>query len=64
MRGHFVHELGALINKYSLENESDTPDFILASFLNDCLNAFNTATRRRDDWYGRKKDEDVGEVCE
>lgn len=45
----FREELKALINTYSLENESDTPDFILAQYLVECLAAFNTAVRHRDE---------------
>ena len=30
----FQKELTALINEYSKENDSDTPDFILARYLN------------------------------
>lgn len=37
----FEEELKELINKHSKENESNTPDFILAQFLNSCLEAFN-----------------------
>lgn len=48
-----VEELRALLNRHSAENESDTPDFILAEFLLGCLNAYDTAIRRRSDWYGR-----------
>ena len=44
----FEKELEQLINKYSIENESNTPDFILASYLRDCLNAFNKITEERD----------------
>jgi len=51
----FVKELENLINKYSLENQSDTPDFILAEYLRDCLTAFGRATKRRDDWYNQSK---------
>lgn len=36
-------ELSSVLNKYSAENESNTPDFILAEYLLACLNAFNTA---------------------
>ena len=46
-------ELTALLNRYSCENKSDTPDFILADYLLDCLAAWNAASRRRDNWYGR-----------
>ena len=45
------------INKYSIENGSDTPDFILAEYLIDCLRAFDKATVRREEWYGRKERE-------
>lgn len=46
-------ELSRLLNKYSAENASDTPDFILAVYMLDCLRAFNAATERREKWYGR-----------
>lgn len=48
----FEIELGQLINKYSLENGSNTPDFILAAFLVEQLKLFNATLRRRDSWYG------------
>ena len=50
-------EIEQAINKNSLENESNTPDFILAEFLTDCLRAFDRAVNRREKWYGRKEDE-------
>ncbi len=50
----FEKELKGLINKHSMENGSDTPDFILAKYLRSCLLAFNGATRRRERWYGRE----------
>ena len=49
-------ELRQLINRNSLENLSGTPDFILARYLLDCLNAFNTAVNEREKWYGRTQD--------
>lgn len=48
----FLGELEQLINKHSKENDSNTPDFILAEYLKDCLEAFGKATRGRDKWYG------------
>lgn len=47
----FEGELCSLINKFSKENDSNTPDFILRNYLVECLNAFNKATNRRTDWY-------------
>jgi hypothetical protein len=50
----FEQKLKSLINAYSMENLSGTPDFILAEFLSHCLNAFALATRAREHWYGRR----------
>jgi len=49
----FRKELTGLINRHSKENGSDTPDFILASFLTDCLTAFDRAVRTRIEWYNQ-----------
>ncbi len=49
----FERELKGLINKHSMENGSNTPDFILAQYLQSCLDAFDTATQRREHWHGR-----------
>jgi len=46
-------ELGAVINRYSQEQASNTPDFILAQYLIGCLAAWNTAVQQRETWYGR-----------
>lgn len=51
--GAFIRELEAVINKHSLEQGSDTPDFILAQYLGNCLSAWNQAARQRESWYGR-----------
>jgi len=45
-------ELANILNRYSCENESDTPDFILAEYLMNCLSAFELASNKREDWYG------------
>ena len=50
----FEEALTGMINKYSQENASNTPDFILAKYLGACLSTFNYATRAREQWYGRK----------
>lgn len=44
----FTLELQKLINRYSLERESDTPDFILADYLRCCLITFNRFTKERE----------------
>ena len=50
----FEKELESLINRHSMENGSDTPDFILAKFLRGCLETFNSAVARRAKWYGHE----------
>lgn len=42
------------INLYSAENGSNTPDFILAQYLMDCLAAYDKAVTAREKWYGRE----------
>lgn len=49
----FRNELETLINKHSAENKSNTPDFILARFIEDSLDTFDKATASREEWYGR-----------
>jgi hypothetical protein len=48
---NFERELTHLINRYSMENGSDTPDFILAKYLNACLEIFDSTVNRREAWY-------------
>lgn len=50
----FRSDLQKLINRYSKENGSDTPDRILADYLIASLAAFDAATVARDRWYGHK----------
>lgn len=49
----FVQDLEAVINRHSKENGSDTPDFILAQYLEGCLATFDTTMVARERWYGR-----------
>jgi len=51
----FEEELTNLLNRNSMENGSDTPDYILAKYLYECLENFNHALQMREKWYGRKK---------
>lgn len=47
----FESALEHLINQYSQENDSDTPDFILAAYLQKCLDAYNVTIKARDAWF-------------
>ena len=54
-RPGFEKELESLINRYSMESGSNTPDYILVNFLKNCLDNYHNATRLRDNWYGGKR---------
>ena|ERR1700722_5869605 len=53
-RKPFVDELRSLINRHCVENDSNTPDFLLAEYLLSVLNAYTTLNNKRERWYGRK----------
>lgn len=44
-------EIKNLLNKYSAEDESNTPDHVLAEYIANCLDAFDLAVNSRDSWY-------------
>lgn len=48
----FRKELTSLINKYCKENESDTPDFLLAEYIDDMVEVYTSVIRKRDKWFG------------
>lgn len=49
----FRAEIAAVLNSNSRENISNTPDFILAKFMEFCLKAFEEASNKRELWYGK-----------
>lgn len=52
----FKLELMKVLNKFSGEGDSNTPDFILMEFLVSTLIALNKAINDRDKWYGIDND--------
>lgn len=52
MKITFYKELEQLINKHSIENKSNTPDFILAKYIINCLDNFEGIMHLRDGWHG------------
>ena len=48
----FTEDLARLINSRSMENGSNTPDFLLAELLSDVLSIWNRYTIQREAWYG------------
>jgi hypothetical protein len=55
-KAYFIKEISRTINSMSLENLSDTPDFILAESLWEHLISSSKTIFRREVWYGRKVD--------
>lgn len=49
----FERDLASLINRYSLENGSNTPDWLLAEYLMNCLAGFNRTISERERMAGR-----------
>lgn len=48
-----TEKLAQLLNYHSMEQFSDTPDFILAEYMMDCFRAWNKGVEAREKWYGR-----------
>ena len=56
----FRSDVESAINRHSMENGSNTPDFILADYLQDCLAAYDRTVSAREKWYGRDPKQIVG----
>ena len=48
-----INDLTHLLNYHSEENGSNTPDFILAQYLEGCLRTYERAVQQRQTWHGR-----------
>jgi len=46
-----IQKIAKALNMHSRENGSDTPDFILAEYLTDCLAAWDKSCQSRKNWY-------------
>jgi hypothetical protein len=51
-RAKLRREIEQAINRACAENDSNTPDFILADYLMLCLDAFTTTSLAREHWFG------------
>ena len=49
----FKKELEVLINQNGLDNECNTPDYILAEYLTSCLETYRDTIRSRDTWFDK-----------
>lgn len=50
----FRGDLRDVLNAYNVEGRSNTPDFILALYLERCLENFDAAITLRDEFYAEK----------
>lgn len=48
-------DLAALLNGYSQEGNSNTPDFLLARYLLKCLKSYEETVDKRDEWLRQNK---------
>ena len=48
----FEKELESLINKHSIENEADMPDFILAGMICRMIEGMGASNKQNLDWHG------------
>ena len=49
----FKKDIQSVINRHSVDNLCDTPDFILAEFVDNVLGSFAITVKARDLWLGR-----------
>lgn len=49
----FEKELEELLNKYSKDNDTETPDWLLVEYLSGCLETYKTTIKAREQWFGR-----------
>ena len=54
-KSDFYKEIEQAINRHSKENESNTPDWVLAEYLLRCLSTFNACVDMRERYYGRER---------
>lgn len=57
----FHQELKRLLNRYSMENGSDTPDYVLARFITTSLSNFDEAVTSRNKFHREGIIRDIGE---
>lgn len=46
-------EIASVLNRHSMEKHSNTPDFILAKYLTNCLRAFDIAMQEREVYFNQ-----------
>lgn len=49
-----LEELRSLLNRYSIDNELDIPDILLAEYILDHIETLKKMNQKVNDWYGRR----------
>lgn len=60
----FIKELETLINRYSKDSASDTPDFVLADYMTECLESYTRAIARKRMHGGSYSDNNTLSYCQ
>lgn len=55
MSDSLAEEIRQVLNRASRENESNTPDYLLAEYLMSCLEAGENLIVSRDSWYNDRR---------
>lgn len=48
-------DLASVLNRHNIDNQLNTPDFILADYIVRCLESFEEANKERNRWNGEKE---------
>jgi len=49
-------DLSTVMNRYSIDNDLNTPDFILAKYICTCLKAYRTTKNLNEAWHNNDND--------
>lgn len=60
----FSQELESLLNRYSMDTKTNTPDFILAEYLLACLGAYKGAQAASAHWHRTSTGVALGTTCQ
>ena len=53
-RTEFLKELAKVLNKHNIDTATDTPDYILAEYLNSCLRSYLIVNYNNRNWHGEE----------
>lgn len=56
-KAEIIKKFTRFVNENSLEKGSDTPDFMLAEYLFNCLQNYNDIMQRRERWWSCKEEQ-------